>query len=280
MIEIDDPEVIEAYARREVGLHIYELGDLDPFFWPHTRWYGLPDADGRGLAALVLLYGGSELPCLLALARGPSPAHDRLLRELAPRLPVRFYAHLGPGLAAVLRDALGPGWRVESGGHHLKLVLAGDDALTAIDDGEVEALGPAQQAELEALYARSYPGNWFDARMLETGQYVGIRREGTLACVAGVHVYAPRQGVAALGNVTTDPAWRGRGLATVCVAGLCKRLRRSCEVIGLNVHHDNAAALACYRKLGFVELAGYDEYGFARTPTITSSYEPSGERLG
>jgi len=269
MIEIDDPAQIEAYARRQPGLHIYELGDLDPFFWPHTRWYALPadEAEPTGaLAALALVYGGSALPCLLALSAGPSPAHAALLRALAPRLPRRFYAHLGPDLGPVLADALaahhGAPWRVSSGGHHLKLVLANDEAIAAVDSDAVEVLGPAHEAELLELYARSYPGNWFDARMLETGQYLGLRREGALACVAGVHVYAPAQGVAALGNVTTDPAWRGHGLATVCVAGLCKRLRTRCEIIGLNVHHDNAAALACYRKLGFVTLAGYDEYGF------------------
>ena len=96
--------------------------------------------------------------------------------------------------------------------------------------------------------------------MLETGQYLGLRRAGALVCVAGVHVYSPRYAVAALGNVTTDPRWRGQGLAGRAVAALCLRLQRECTTIGLNVHGDNAAAIACYRRLGFTEIASYDEY--------------------
>jgi len=36
-------------------------------------------------------------------------------------------------------------------------------------------LSPAIE-ELNALYRASYPGNWFEPRMLETGYYYGIRR--------------------------------------------------------------------------------------------------------
>ncbi|MBO9384042.1 MAG: hypothetical protein J7479_17105, partial [Roseiflexus sp.] len=41
--------------------------------------------------------------------------------------------------------------------------------------------------ELLAFCAHSYPGNWFDPRMLETGRYVGIRGENSdLLSVASV----------------------------------------------------------------------------------------------
>ena len=84
---------------------------------------------------------------------------------------------------------------------------------------------------------------------------------------AGLHIYELGDGVAALGNVTTDPRCRGRGLARRAVAQLCLNLRERCSIIGLNVHADNAAALACYRGLGFVELARYDEFMLV-VPTI------------
>lgn len=115
--------------------------------------------------------------------------------------------------------------------------------------------------ELVDLYARAYPGNWFDARMLATGQYFGIRRGTAIVAVAGIHVFAPGHGVAALGNVTTDPLERGRGLARRTVARLCRSLLDSgCTTIGLDVHADNAAAIHCYERLGFAIEAEYDEF--------------------
>lgn len=47
---------------------------------------------------------------------------------------------------------------------------------------------------LRRLYDVAYPGNWFDPRMLDTGQYVGVRDGGELVAVAGVHVFSPRTG--------------------------------------------------------------------------------------
>ena len=265
VVEIDDPATIERHLRANAGLHLYELGDLDPFFWPHTKWFGLRSPGAEGLRALALLYTGARVPTLLGLC--PSASHGalfELLERLAPRLPAQLYTHLSPGLLPALTRR----YDATHHGRHLKLILADADALTRAPTDGVEALGPAAGPELLALYARSYPDNWFDARMLETGQYVGIRDDaGALVCVAGVHVYSPRYGAAALGNVTTDPAQRGRGLARRAVARLCLNLRERCSIIGLNVHADNAAALACYRGLGFVELAAYDEHMLAARPS-------------
>ena len=114
--------------------------------------------------------------------------------------------------------------------------------------------------ELEALYNVSYPGNWFDPRMLETGCYYGIRNGRSLVCVAGIHVYSPRYRVAVLGNVTTHPDFRGRGLGTAACAILCKELLREVDHVGLNVKADNSSAIACYERLGFERIATYEEY--------------------
>ena len=52
-------------------------------------------------------------------------------------------------------------------------------------------LGRADLPRLRELYAVAYPGNWFDARMVDTGRYAGIRDGDLLVAVAGVHVYPP-----------------------------------------------------------------------------------------
>ncbi|HEX4607636.1 MAG TPA: GNAT family N-acetyltransferase, partial [Urbifossiella sp.] len=110
-------------------------------------------------------------------------------------------------------------------------------------------------------YAASYPGNWFAPRMLETGCYYGVRRGGELVSVAGVHVYSPRYGAAALGNITTRPDHRGRGLGAAVTARVCRELLRAgVACVGLNVKADNAAAVRCYQALGFEPVADYAEY--------------------
>ncbi|WP_370463364.1 GNAT family N-acetyltransferase [Micromonospora sp. WMMD558] len=121
-------------------------------------------------------------------------------------------------------------------------------------------LGAADLPALRALYAEAYPGNWFDPRMVDTGQYVGVRDGGGLVAVAGVHVWSPRYRVAAVGNVTTHPRARGRGLGAAVVAALCRRLRSSVEHVTLNVRADNGPAVRLYERLGFTRVADYGEF--------------------
>ena len=92
--------------------------------------------------------------------------------------------------------------------------------------------------------------------MLATGRYVGVRDDGRLVCVAGVHVHSPTWGVAALGNVATLPELRGQGLARGACAALCLLLLADgIETIALNVRADNTAAVASYARLGFEPVA-------------------------
>lgn len=251
ILELHDRPALEAFLRGEPFLHIYSLGDLDDRFWPHTRWFGLEE-DGR-LREVALLYTKPELPVLLALTPGPLDGMAGLLRAIAPRLPRRFYAHLSPGLSSVF------GARVDSHGILDKMGLTDRSPLDQADASGVVRFTPADGAELLAFYREAYPGNWFDPWMLETGCYHGVREGGRIACVAGVHVYSPSYRVAALGNIATHPAARGRGLATRVCGSLCRALLESVDRIGLNVHGENAAAVRCYTNLGFSKITEFEE---------------------
>jgi ribosomal protein S18 acetylase RimI-like enzyme len=254
LVELRDAAAIEAFARRDVALHLYELGDLDPFFLPRTRWWGLQRAGE--LHAIALVYDGGDPPTLLALGREDGGAAGRLLSLLRDALPARVYAHLSPDLV----DVLAPRFAAEPHGRHLKMTLRDPASVREVDTTVVRSLGESDLLALQRLYARAYPGNWFDARMLATGRYFGVVERDAIVCVAGVHVYAPTLGVAALGNVTTDPHLRGRGLARTVTARLCAALvDEGITAIGLNVLADNAAAIRCYERLGFVAEAEYDE---------------------
>ncbi|MEU2615425.1 GNAT family N-acetyltransferase [Micromonospora sp. NPDC007271] len=248
-----DRAVLAELLGRDPVLHAYQLGDLDDFFWPYTSWYRRGDQ-------VALLYHGVELPTLLAFA---TPEHTgemtALLDELAPVLPARLWAHLSPGL-----DATVARWYEvsDAAGHH-RMALT-DRARLARVTPAGQVLGRADLPALLDLYAAAYPGNWFDPRMLDTGQYVGIREAGALVAVAGVHVWSPTWRVAALGNVTTRPGCRGRGLAGAAVAALCARLRASVDHVTLNVRADNVAAVRLYERLGFTRVADFTECGLRR----------------
>jgi ribosomal protein S18 acetylase RimI-like enzyme len=262
LVRIEDRDVLEAWLRRDAAVHLYELGDLDDFFWPHTTWRGLV-RDGE-LRAVSLLYSATELPVLLVQGRdGDREILRALLAALSPELPSRFYAHLTPGIA----DALGPSFSREPHATHDRMVLADRARIDGVDTREASLLGPGDVTELTAFYASAYPGNWFDARMLATGTYFGVRRGGSIVSVAGVHVVSRGRRVAALGNIATAASARGRGLARIVTAAVCKALANDADPIGLNVASTNAAAISLYRTLGFERVTCYEEALFTRSWT-------------
>lgn len=256
IVSLHDRAQIGAFLRQDAPLHLYALGDLDDFFWPHTLWYGL-EADGA-LRQVLLGYLTDSLFVLHALTGGPLDELRELLGRVQHLLPSRIYAHLTPGADAALTER----YHGEPHGLYDKMLLVATELPAPPEDDGVERLDENNLAELLALYAASYPRNWFDPRMLATGHYYGLRVDGALACVAGVHVYSPQQRVAALGNIATRPEARGRGYAGTVTARLCRELLRTVDQVGLNVRADNAAAIACYRRLGFRRVASYEEVDF------------------
>lgn len=249
-VSLHNKDEIEARLRHNPYLHLYALGDLDDFFWEYTTWYGLEHGGPP-----VLLYTGTAPPVLLALGDESFAQLRELLQLILPLLPRRFYAHLSGDLAEVLSEE----YRINSHGTHHKMGLTNTDLLDDVDTSEVVQLEVSDVHDLEALYRKSYPDNWFDPRMLETNHYYGIRRGGELVSVTGVHVYSPSYKVAALGNVTTHPDWRGQRLGTRVSAALCRALLRTVNHIGLNVKADNTSAITCYKGLGFEKVASYEE---------------------
>ena len=253
IVELEDRDAIAAFLRRNARAHVYELGDLDDFDWPHTRWFGWK-RDGR-TEQIALLYSEPVVPVLLAITDEPFDEMERLLRTISDTLPSPLYVHATAPLLAVLAER----YAIESAEPHLKLALGRPD-LVAANAVPVEILGPADLDEIETFYAAAYPGTWFVPRMLATGRYVGIRQNGRLVCVAGVHVHSPTWRVAALGNVATLPELRGQGLARGACAALCLLLLADgIETIALNVRADNTAAMAAYTRLGFESVAAYTE---------------------
>lgn len=245
---------IETFLRRHVALHIYGLGDLDAFFWPGTQWYGAQQ-DGE-IRALALLYVAITPPVLLALAPPGELAPLReLLTDLIPLLPSKIYTHLSPGIESALQTA----YQFHSHGLHSKMILTDPHRFRRYLTPDVVRLTPTHLPQMMALYDASYPDHAFDPRMLETGQFFGIWRDDQLASIAGIHVYSPEYRVAAIGNVTTHPAYRNQGLGKAVIASLLQSLMETVDHIGLNVKCDNHAAIHSYQQLGFDLIDTYHE---------------------
>jgi len=252
-VRLQDKEEIRAFFSQNIPLHLYEIGDLDEFFWPYTAWHALKDADG--LKAVVLLYTETSLPVLLALAEESAYTRE-LLQSIIPSLPGRYYAHLSPGLEDVFQGSR----KLVSHGRHYKMALTRTELLDVVDVSRVVSLSLTDLEELARLYEQSYPGNWFVPRMLKTNQYFGIHGPRGLVSAAGIHVYSPTYKVAALGNITTHPDFRGQGLGKAVTAKLCLSLLETVDHIGLNVQMDNGVAIRCYRELGFEVIGSYGEW--------------------
>jgi ribosomal protein S18 acetylase RimI-like enzyme len=241
---------IEAHLRRAPYLHAYELGDLDPREAPHTTWYASDAVD-----AVALVYRGLATPTLVALADGDPAALHALLARMCDALPARSYAHLTPELEAVLA----PRFHCDLLGHNVKMALTRRVEAADTDAG-VFPLTPDDADEALAFYADAYPTGFFEPASLTRGVFVAVRDARGIAAIAGTHVYSPTMRVAALGSIATRPDARGRGHARRVTAALCHRIQDAIDVIGLNVRADNAAAIACYRKVGFEPRHAYDEW--------------------
>ena len=252
LIYLHDKIRIENFLRENVFLHLYSIGDLDDFFFSDTVWYGWKQ--GSEIQAVALLYTASDEPTLLALSERQEIMCE-LIRSIFHVLPDQFYAHLSPRVAEAVRKHC----KIESCAKHYKMGLKNTTHLRDIDCSQVVHLTENDLEEMLGLYKEGYPGNWFDARMLQTKQYFGLRLNNRLLSIAGIHVYSEKYKVAALGNIVTHPEYRGRGFGTVVTAGLCRSLAGRVDNIGLNVKTDNIPAITLYEKLGFEIVGTYYE---------------------
>ncbi len=244
---------------------VYLLGDLEPPFFENGTWLVATRAS-RPTAA-VLVYRGFSVPTVLSFGevegveaildahKGPEVRESdgpevRASDAQARGLPGRCYLKIPPehemAFAArfqiVERDEMKVmalerrSFRPAGAGHDVRRL----DTTFPID-------------EILAVY-KSYPGHFFEPGQLATGTYFGSFEGGRLVAVAGTHVYSPAGRVAAVGNVVTASDVRGRGHAAACTSAVITELyARGCDTIALHVAAANAAAQACYRRLGFHE---------------------------
>jgi ribosomal protein S18 acetylase RimI-like enzyme len=116
--------------------------------------------------------------------------------------------------------------------------------------GPAERLTALDVDDLNRLYQLGFRAG-FPAAVLDDGVYYGVRVRGRLVSAAGTHAVNPREGIAVVGNVMTHTDFRGHDFAKMVTSAVTAELLDHVTDVALNVHADNAPAVAAYTRLGY-----------------------------
>jgi ribosomal protein S18 acetylase RimI-like enzyme len=237
---LTDPDRILAFLETDRLYAAYAIGDLEPELFAQCAWAGA-ESGGR-LRTLGLLFRGLTPPAFFLMG---DPQGLREILEGALRPPQAYITCRENHLPAVEEfhawekppDAM---WRMVLREKRFPPPAADCVRLRAGD-----------AARVRELAARVGLGG-FSPAQIDRGVFYGIFQGGGLAAVAGTHLVSPAYGIAAVGNVATDPEERGRGLGTAVVSAVLGELvRLGMRDVVLNVRQENPPAVRLYEKLGF-----------------------------
>jgi RimJ/RimL family protein N-acetyltransferase len=224
---------------------VYALADLQPAFAPYSRWQVGRSSAGEGV---VLLFTALEPPPLFAM--GPVAAVADALGRI--ELPEQVYLtvrqeHLPPLLERY--DVAQPFC------HMWRMVRQTPDPVVIPSLPGLARLRRTDSDAIRRLYAHGgpYTPDAFDPYQLDDGVFFGVRdeRDGLVA-VGGTHIIDRETGAAAIGNMYTHPAHRGRGCAGAILAAIVGELQRTgIGRVMLNVDQSNSAAQRLYERHGF-----------------------------
>lgn len=242
-----DQGLIRSFLDRDRIFAAYALADLEDRDGNRARW-GIARSGGE-VVSLVLEYGGpSPQPLFIA---GREDGIEAILRDVI-RPSIAYLAYLPASERAVASR-----YRIEPGPPMVRMWLDRQTFRPATDPG-VEPLSPADAGELNRLYRLGF-GSWLAPQAIAEGVYYGIRVNGRLVAAAGTHVIGRRAGIAVVGNVLTQPEFRGRGYARATTSAVTAHVLEFCNHVVLNVRADNPPALSAYRRLGFAEHVRFEE---------------------
>jgi len=228
---------IRALLHQDPYWAVYALGDLDRRRAHHCDWL----TSGESVA---LLYREFDTPILWA-------AGQPEVMEALPDLDACLLQIPESFLPAVARRFTVEWSRLM---HRMSLVPA---AFTPYAGGlRAELLDERHEDEIRDLYEDGRPTqedpDFFMRSQLHDGTFYGVRVAGRLVAAGGTHLYSRDESVAAIGNVYTHRAHRGRGCASAVTSAISRELLdRDTRIIALNVKAENQPAIRVYEHLGF-----------------------------
>lgn len=237
--EVTDRDLIAGYLRSDRLYAAYALGDLDSSNRRRMTWGMAFGSEGRPIA--LAMHHEGLVPQPLFVMGEPAAVREVLGSVIKPR---DAYFQAGrehqPALAAL--------YQLEAPLAMLRMVV--DRPTFQPFAGPAERLGPGDIDDLNRLYQLGFRTG-FPTSIVEDGIYYGVRVRGRLVSAAGTHVISPREGIGVVGNVMTHADFRGHDFAKMVTSAVTAELLDRAGDVALNVHADNAPAVAAYSRLGY-----------------------------
>jgi ribosomal protein S18 acetylase RimI-like enzyme len=263
-----DTALLRGFLDRDRLYAAYALADLDERDSGRARWGVARDANE--VVSLVLEYGGPSPQPLFVMGR--DAGIDAILRDvIKPR--IAYIAALPENLGAVEHR-----YRLEPGPPMVRMWVDAEH-FEPVDDPGLERLVPSDVGDLNRLYRLGF-GSWLGPQAIAEGIYYGIRVRGRLVAAAGTHVIGRGSRIAVVGNVLTQPEYRGRGYAKATTGAVTARLLEFCDHVVLNVRSDNPPAINAYRRLGYAEHVRFEERLGHRIGSLWADLAAAMRRLG
>jgi ribosomal protein S18 acetylase RimI-like enzyme len=236
---VSDRDEIAAFLRTDRLYAAYALGDLDGPNRNRVAWGMAHDESGRP-TALVMHHEGL-VPQPLFLMGAPDGCRAILESVLKPR-DAYFQG------TELVETAVHGLYELDAPVRMLRMVV--DRSAFVPFAGGAERLTAHDIDELNRLYQLGFRGG-FPPAILDDGVYYGVRVGGRLVSAAGTHAVNPRERIAVVGNVMTHVDFRGHDFAKMVTSAVTAELLERVDDIALNVHADNAPAIAAYARLGY-----------------------------
>jgi GNAT superfamily N-acetyltransferase len=242
------------FLERDRLMAAYALADIDQPEIEGARWW-IARRDGE-IAAVVLVVQG--LPFRPCFATGATDGLAVIFRE-AIREP-RVLLATPPRS----RGAIEMTYRFERVDHMRRMAVNIPRFRPRINQ-QVKRLGADDLDAVIDLYGHA-SRTYFTPARLNREIYFGIFQGDTLVSAAGTHVRSVRSGLAAVGNVLTRLAFRGRGMARSCTSAVTEVALEQHPDVVLNVREDNEAAISVYQRLGYLTHGQFIEGPAVRRP--------------
>jgi RimJ/RimL family protein N-acetyltransferase len=236
---VADRDELAAFLGTDRRYAAYALGDLDGPNRSRVAWGMAYDRGGTPIA--LGMHHEGLVPQPLFLMGEPEGCRAILASVLRPR---DAYFQATPEL----REAMHEHYELDAPLAMLRMVT--DGAAFRPFAGPAERLGPTDTDDLNRLYQLGFRTG-FPPTIFDEGIYYGVRVRGRLVSAAGTHAINVREGIAVVGNVMTHIDYRGHDFAKMVTSAVTAELLSRAGDVALNVHADNAPAIAAYRRLGF-----------------------------
>jgi GNAT superfamily N-acetyltransferase len=229
-----------AFLARDRLLAAYALADIDQPEIEGTRWW-VARRDGEIAAVVLVVEGLPFRPCFATgTADGLSVIFREAIRE--PRVLLAAPPRCRGAIEATYRFE-----RVD----HMRRMATNLHRFRPRVTHRVTHLGAHDLDAVIDLYGHA-SRTYFTPERMEREIYFGIYQGDALVSAAGTHVRSTKSGIAAVGNVLTRLAYRGRGMAKSCTSAVTEAALEEHRDVVLNVREDNAPAIAVYERLGYV----------------------------